>query len=72
MDEIFEKIDQALSRLEQKIIAQKKQFIFEKTLLGEELEKNKNNTQNIKSQAESALKKIDNLIETLEKNYKES
>ena len=43
MDEIFEKIDQALSRLEQKIIAQKKQFIFEKTLIGEELKKNKNN-----------------------------
>lgn len=71
MEQVLQKINNALARLDEKLTAKNNQFLFEKSLLGEEIEKSQNVNRQIKGRAEEALQKLDKLISVLENNGKE-
>ncbi len=72
MDNVLQKIADALARLEQKLTSKNEKFLFEKSLLGAEIEKTQGENLNIKNQTRDALQKLDTIIATMEKNGKEN
>ena len=67
MEEELEKIDEALLKLEQKIIAKQQQDALEKEAMQKDLKKAEIDYLNLRSSAESAVKKLDAIIEDMEK-----
>ena len=67
MEEELKKIDEALSRLEQKIMAKQQENALEKEAMQKDLKKAEIDYLNLRSSAESAVKKLDVIIENMEK-----
>ena len=67
MEEELEKIDDALFRLEQKIMAKQQENALEKETMQKDLKKAEINYLNLRSSAEPAVKKLDAIIEDMEK-----
>jgi hypothetical protein len=67
MEEELKKIDEALSRLEQKIMAKQQENALEKEAMQKDLKKAEIDYLNLRSSAESAVKKLDAIIENMEK-----
>ena len=67
MEEELKKIDEALSRLEQKIMAKQQENALEKEAMQKDLKKAEIDYLNLRSSTESAVKKLDAIIEDMEK-----
>ena len=67
MEDELKKIDDALLKLEQKIIAKQQQNALEKEAMQKDLKKAEIDYLNLRSSAESAVKKLDAIIEDMEK-----
>ena len=67
MEDELKKIDDALLRLEQKIIAKQQQNALEKEAMQKDLKKAEIDYLNLRSSTESAVKKLDAIIEDMEK-----
>ena len=67
MEEELEKIDDALFRLEQKIMAKQQENALEKEAMQKDLKKAEIDYLNLRSSTESAVKKLDAIIEDMEK-----
>ena len=71
MEETLIKIDEALDALEQKIKAKNEQILFEKGLLGAEMEKTLAKYAQIKDTTTKVVARLDEIIMEVE-TYKES
>jgi hypothetical protein len=67
MEEELEKIADALAKLEQKIVARQEQNASEKEAMQKDLKKAEIDYLNLRSSTESAVKKLDAIIEDMEK-----
>ena len=67
MEDELKKIDDALLRLEQKIVAKQQQNTLEKEAMQKDLKKAEIDYLNLRSSTESAVKKLDAIIEDMEK-----
>lgn len=67
MEDELKKIDDALLKLEQKIIAKQQQNALEKEAMQKDLKKAEIDYLNLRSSTESAVKKLDAIIEDMEK-----
>jgi len=67
MEDELEKIDEALLKLEQKILAKRQQDALEKEAMQKDLKKAEIDYLNLRSSTESAVKKLDAIIEDMEK-----
>jgi|GEM_PF-4524007 len=67
MEEELEKIADALAKLEQKIVARQEQNALEKEAMQKDLKKAEIDYLNLRSSTESAVKKLDAIIEDMEK-----
>ena len=67
MEEELEKIADALAKLEQKIVARQEQNALEKETMQKDLKKAEIDYLNLRSSTESAVKKLDAIIEDMEK-----
>ena len=67
MEDELEKIDEALLKLEQKILAKRQQDALEKEDMQKDLKKAESDYLNLRQSTESAVKKLDAIIEDMEK-----
>ena len=67
MEDELKKIDDALLKLEQKIVAKQQQNALEKEAMQKDLKKAEIDYLNLRSSTESAVKKLDAIIEDMEK-----